>query len=400
MNSFFQKSPLHQDKITYEYCHEAYLHYLKKRGMPPFFISGWNVGSGIQSPDRTLREVIPNIEDNINTYYLIEDDIGKSEVVEYLSKRGCSIKLKQVLVANSATSLLCYTIFSTASNDSGVLVLNPSYYSTYDSLSLIKCDYITMDVLVPSFSYDCNRIENILMCSNVHTIIITDPIFGSGIKTSEENLSDLIFLANKYHCTLVVDMARYGLSWTEQNEPLIGERLISIQKAHHHAVIYSPCKKIFANGIKTGVLICSEDIAETLACYSDSFLGAVSSAQVEFLKVLLLPVSENYLHRQMKQNIDEIKNRYDIVKTIASSSELDVFTPHMGHYALCALPLYQNSYKKTFHKLLDKAETYTLPMSLYGLSDDIHYFFRVNLLTDNNNLMQSLWRMISILEYN
>lgn len=357
------------------------------------------MGSGIKTPDQLLLEVIPNIEENINTYYLIEDDIGKSEVVQYLSKYGFSIKTNQVLVANSATSLLCYAIFSVALNSSSVLVLTPAYYSTYDSLSLIKRDSITMDVLLPEFSYDCSKIEDMLMSAKINTIVLTDPIFGSGIQINEENLSNIISLANKYQCTLIVDMARYGLSWSEIDEPLLGERLKIIQNAEHYAVIYSPCKKIFANGIKTGVLISSNDVAETLACYSDSVLGAVSSAQIEFLKVLLSPESEGYVQRQMKQNIAEIRYRYDAVKSTTLNSKLTIFTPQMGHYALAAFPLYSKSYQTTFHELLEKAATFTLPMSLYGLSDDMHYLFRINLLTDIDELMKSLWRILAILEH-
>lgn len=367
--------------------------------MSPFFISGWDVSNRISTPDSLLHEIIPTIEENINQYYLIEDDIGKTEVVRYLSKFGLSIEMNQVLVANSATSLLCYAIFSVTSNSSSVLVLNPTYYSTYDSLSLIKRDYVTINMMLPEFSLDCDKIEATLMSSNINTIVLTDPIFGSGIRISEENLTHLISLANKYQCTLIVDMARYGLSWSEITEPLLGERLFTLQKADHYAVIYSPCKKIFANGVKTGVLISSNDVAETLALYSDSVLGAVSSAQIEFFKVLLSPASEKYIQRQMENNISQIKHHYDALKSITFNTELNIFQPQMGHYALASFPMHNKSHLAIFHELLDKAVTFTLPMSLYGLSDNTNYLFRINLLADIDELVQSLWRILSTLEH-
>lgn len=399
MNIFSQENHLNDDNITYEHCHEAYLNYLQTRGVSPFFISGWDVSNRISTPDSLLHEIIPTIEENINQYYLIEDDIGKTEVVRYLSKFGLSIEMNQVLVANSATSLLCYAIFSVTSNSSSVLVLNPTYYSTYDSLSLIKRDYVTINMMLPEFSLDCDKIEATLMSSNINTIVLTDPIFGSGIRISEENLTHLISLANKYQCTLIVDMARYGLSWSEITEPLLGERLFTLQKADHYAVIYSPCKKIFANGVKTGVLISSNDVAETLALYSDSVLGAVSSAQIEFFKVLLSPASEKYIQRQMENNISQIKHHYDALKSITFNTELNIFQPQMGHYALASFPMHNKSHLAIFHELLDKAVTFTLPMSLYGLSDNTNYLFRINLLADIDELVQSLWRILSTLEH-
>lgn len=397
MNNFFNKNHLNKDKLTYEYCHDAYLHYLRS-GELPFVISGWDVSNTIVTPVNILNSIFTDIKTNVNKYYLIEDDIGKSDVVRYLSRHGIYVKTNQVLVANSATSLLCYAIFSITSDKDGVLVLNPTYYSTNDSLLLMKRNFVSIGVSLSQMSYDCNKIENILQSSNINTIILTDPIFGSGIPISADDYKNIIYLANKYHCTLIVDLARYGLLWNEKKEPIIGERLNTLKKAEKYVVIYSPCKKIFANGIKTGILISSENIAETLACYSDSVLGSVSAAQIEFLKILLSENSERYIYNQMENNINQIKSQYEMIKSIILNSSLDVLKPKMGHYALASFHLSGKTYLNIFDILLNKAHIYTLPMELYGMSDDTSYLFRINLLSELDELVQALWNILAILE--
>ncbi len=397
MDVFFNKNHLNQDKLTYEYCHGAYLNYLKS-GKLPFVISGWDVNNKIVTPVNILNSILTDIKINVNKYYLIEDDIGKSEIVQYLSKHSIHVKTTQVLVANSATSLLCYAIFSVTSDKNGVLVLNPTYYSTNDSLLLMKRNFISIGISLSKMSYDCNKIEHILQSSSINTIVLTDPIFGSGIPISADNYNSIIYLANKYHCTLIVDLARYGLIWNEKKEPIIGERLTYLKKAEKYVVIYSPCKKIFANGIKTGILISSENIAETLAYYSDSVLGSVSAAQIEFLKILLSENSEHYIYNQMENNVNQIKSQYEIIKSIILNSSLDILKPKMGHYALASFPLGGKTYQNVFDILLNKAHAYTLPMELYGISDDTSYLFRINLLSELDELVPVLWDILAILE--
>lgn len=252
MNNLLQNNHQPDGSFTYEDCYFALSQYKEKIGHTPFFISGWDVDSSVLLPHLIVKQTMPLIEQNINKYYLVDDDIGQKTVSEYFwNQLEIYVPPKQIMIGSSATSLLCLALLSLVSDtENQALVLEPSYYSVHDTFNLIRCNFQTICAFIPQFTYDYDRIEHIVQDEKIGVIVVTDPFFGSGIPLSSEGYKRLIAIANRYHCTLVIDMARMGLLWNAKDEPILGERFSLIRRAEQYVVVYSPCKKVFANGIR------------------------------------------------------------------------------------------------------------------------------------------------------
>lgn len=363
-------------------------------------MSGWDVDSDVLLPHLIVEQTIPSIRQNINKYYLVENGNERNIISKYFRDQfRIFVSPEQVMVSGSATSLLCLVLLSLISGTNNpALVLEPSYFSVHDTLNLLQCNFQTICVSDTQFSYDYRQIEHIVQERSIRVIVVTDPIFGSGIPINSDGYQQLIALANQYHCTLVVDMARMGLLWDSTNEPILGERFSLICKAEQYAVVYSPCKKVFANGAKTGVLLSSKKVMERLQIYGDSVLGAVSASQASFLAALLSDQSRSYISKQMATNISLAKSRYDILHTLLQRSNCRLIRPQMGHYALAYCPTKKNSEWEIFLKLLYEAGVYTLPMGLYGFHSRSSYVFRVNLLSELEGLVHGMECIITILK--
>ena len=398
----FYNGHLANNPITYDECRRALSDYQAKTRRIPFFISDWDVDDNVLLPDLLLEHTLPRIKQNINKYYLIEDGVGCADTSQYLKKQiGISIPPKQILVGGSATSLLCLLLLSLLVDmEDQALILEPAYFSVHDMFDLFHRQPLTVSVSIPEFTYDYTKIENIIHNEKVKLLIVTDPIFGSGISIGQQGFCQLVELANKYHCVLVVDMARIGMHWDTKKEILLGQQLYWIQKAEQYAVVYAPCKNVFANGIKTGVLISSDSIAVRIGNYSDSFLGSISASQAEFLTTLLSEDSWSYISQQMASNISLAKAHFDILDALLHYSGCKVIKPDMGHYALSICPSTGCTERDIFFKLLREANVYTLPMGLYRLQSRDSYIFRVNLLAEMEALISGMECILATLKSN
>ena len=387
------------ETFTYEDCHFILQKYREEKGHDPIFISSWDADEKVRLPYFILEKTLPYLSPDINKYYLIGEDQGQTSVAHYLNNRiGIELSPSQIIIGGSATSLICFTLLVLTNRRKHILVLEPSYYSVHDTLDLLHCQYHSVCVSIPGFTYDYKEIEAIIQHEKINVIVVTDPIFGSGIPLSQECYHRLTDLANQYHCTLVVDLARMGLSWDAKDEPILGEQFAWIQRAKEYVAVYSPCKKVFANGMKTGILLSSEGLVNKMQCYGDSVLGSISASQSLFLSTLLLDDSRDYISRQICENISLAKSRFEIINTLFHQQKCTIYKPQMGHYALVTLPIAGSTEWQTFLKLLHQADVYTLPMGLYGYNSNLLYSFRVNLFTDIKKLIEAADRIVTTLE--
>ena len=387
----YHNKPSIENILTYEDCQLAYNHYLKVTGKAPISVSGWDVDKNVHLPYSILNKTLSSIEKDINTYYLVEEDIGNTIISDYVfSHVGISIHPKNILIGGSATALLSLVLLALTAQGAQPLVLEPSYYTVHDILTLINQRYLSIPISFPDLTYDYDAIERAIKEENIRIIVLTDPIWGSGIAIGQNNYLKIVSIANKYQCTLIADLARMGLQWDGPDEPLLGEYLDCICKSERYAVVYSPCKKLFANGVKTGVLISSENVMQQIHGYSDSFLGSISAAQASFLTCLFSKESSAYASSQIIKNSRLAKEHYDILNTLLYSTEWILLCPQMGHYALTALPSNGVSERDMFSQILNSAGVFTMPMGLYGIRCDSHYWFRVNLLMNLDSLIDAM----------
>lgn len=367
-----------------------------------YFLSGWDSDISTEAVDYIKNSAWISAQPLLNKYINVEDISLSTPVAAYLFQElGIQIDPSQILLGNGATSLLAMALIVLGIQEGSFLVLAPTYFSVVDSINLLRdrCTIIAPEV--GSFRFNMDFISKIIKKKKVIAVVITDPFFSFGLPIHHEDLLGICNLVNELKIPLVCDFAREGPQWDEAEEPIVGRNLILLRNARRYIAVYSPCKKISVNGLKTGVLIASEEIAKEMRCYSDSILGSLSSPQLQFLKLQLCSENKSSIYSQYRFNVEHAKANYELLKTLTAGTDAYVYQPKEGYYAVLEIP--RKCFRETndlqiYKQILYCARAVTLPMSLYKYYTSNSYCFRVNLLLQKREILYPLTELFSQIE--
>ena len=389
-NIHFNFSKIAKNNIDYN----TYLDVVNNQlllGNRPFFISDWNSGPDVVHLNKLLDTAFSIASDHIDDYYSNENSFDTFLISNKIHKEyNIHLNNKQITIANNATSLICLYVQSLISAGiKNFLALSPVYFSFTDAIEMLGGTLTIIQPTFPDLIIDFEDLKSTIINCHINAIIITQPFFGFGKKITEKQLKQLFSIAKETDCIVILDMARAGLDWRKEKEGVeFGAELQLLTENDKFALIYSPCKQIFANGIKTAIMITSNEMTNRISNMADSFIGSISSAQIYFLKLLLDDKNSSYIENCITKNKASIYGTFEQIKTALLGSNIKYWTPDMGNYMVIGLEKRQTDFN-TFCMLLNENGLYTLPQSLYYFFDDKYYLFRVNLLLDKCNLINS-----------
>lgn len=358
----------------------------------PFFISDWNSDKAVLRLNSLARISYDYSLPHIDTYYSAGDNFCQEKIIHILNKNyNISMQKNQITIGNNATSLISFCVINLISKGiSNFLAITPVYFSAIDAIQIGHGKIAFIQPILPNLTIDINAFEDKIKYLNIQAVIITDPYFGFGKEINQNIFEQLVMICSNYGCTIICDFARYGLNWTNDKESLIfNEKIHLLQYSDNYVAIYSPCKKMFANGIKTAIMITSENIGKLWENYTDSMLGSISSAQLAFLDSLLDNHNQKEIVSHLKKNIVYFQANYDKISSCIIDSNIISFQPNMGNYMVLGLPKIKSDYI-TFQNILFHCNINTLPLSLYHFFDESRYFFRVNLSLESIKLLNAV----------
>lgn len=374
-----------------EYC---------RTGRTPFFISDWNSDKSILSPTALARLAFESSIDNIDNYYSCGDNYCQDIIVNVLSKNfNQYFDRQQITIGNNATSLISYFIQSLlAMGISNYLAIAPVYFSAVDAIHLGYGSITIMQPELPDLSIDLFQLEETIRKKSIQAVIITDPYFGFGKDVGMNQFKQIVQICRNCCCTIICDFARYGLEWkNENNHPFFNEKIRIFDDTDRFALIYSPCKQLFANGIKSAIMVTSKNFIRTITDYSDSVLGSISAAQLAFLNFMLAPKNQSDISSSIKRNLTHIKANYNKIQSCILGSHIISYPPDMGNYMVLGIPKTENDYEM-FQKILKHCNISTLPLSLYHFYNRERYFFRANLSLAPTRLLNSVLAIDEFIE--
>lgn len=388
-----------------DYDFSLYTSYLSKycrcTGKTPFFISDWNSDKSVLTPTVLARIAFDSSIDNIDNYYSSGDNYCQDLLVDMLRKDfNLNYQRNQITIGNNATSIISFCIQNLLSMGiSNYLAIAPVYFSAVDAIQLGHGSISIIQPKLPDLSLDLNKFEETIRKLSIQAVIITDPYFGFGKEICMNQFEQILQICNDCYCTVICDFARYGLHWSnEKNHLIFNEKINLFQNFDRYALIYSPCKQLFANGIKSAIMLTSDNVTESITDYSDSVLGSVSTAQLAFLSSILDSQNQSEITSIIKRNIAHIQANCDKIRSCILGSGVVSFLPDMGNYMVLGLPKTVGDYE-TFQYILNCCNISTLPLSLYNFFDRTHYFFRVNLSLDPVHLLSSILALEEITGY-
>lgn len=174
--------------------------------------------------------------------------LGSPALRELLAAPYPGIAADDVLITAGAAAALFIVATSLLDKTDHLIVMRPNYATNIETPKAIGCDIDYVDLqFEKKFEPDIAFIESLIK-PNTRYISITTPHNPTGMVVSEEALKQLIQLAEKHNCFLLVDETYRDLSYTPL-PPLaatLSERVISVS---------SVSKAFGLPGIRIGWLI-------------------------------------------------------------------------------------------------------------------------------------------------
>lgn len=362
-------------------------------------LSSWDAEhENIIKPIQLIKNIENHLIKEIDNYFFIEDTYNYLPIKNYISnktQKNATYNF-EFLVGPNSTSLLSLSVIALHNlNVNNFLLINPTYFSVIESLGLFDVNIINFHTNFPNFKIDFNKLEKIVFEKSINCIIITDPFYGSGKNFSLNDYEKLIDICNKYNCYLLVDYARGGLSWYNNDNKIINIKLLNtFSRLNNYILIDSISKKILSNGIKVALIFSNSKILNEICKYGDSLIGSICAAQKDILHNIYSNDFNEYLNIIIENNIKIAKNNYNLICSFLIKTNFIYTSPDDGYFFLIGIPRIikeknLNDYEM-FSLLLTNLHIITLPSSLYNLFDSNYYIFRINLLFDVKIIIESL----------
>ena len=376
--------------------------YILKKEDKIVFISDWNSSNSISYIDDIYYRSFEKSLNSIDYYHSSENNKCQEAINKYLYNHyNISLSEKQIICGNNATSLICFSLLLLSNlGVKNYLGFSPMYYSFID---IIKICHSNM-VIYQTSDYDIDisicKIEKVIQKHHIQAIVITEPVFCFGKKISNKMINKIVSLANKYDCYLIADLTREGLDWSNDNdELLIDKTIVSLHRANRFFIFYSPCKKVFANGVKTAILITSNDKLDYFNSFQDSFIGSISSIQIEFLNLLFSNKYNNYIFQKIRDNRKTIISNYEMINSVLPGCTTSLIRPDAGCFTVAKIDKKSYDDKHIFELLYNKLGILTLPLSLYNYFEENNYLFRINLSLNRKLLINTSIKLMDLEKY-
>jgi len=150
---------------------------------------------------------------------------------------------------------------------------------------------------------------------------------------------------------------------------------------------------LFLNGIKHCAIFSNSKLINKIEKNSVVFCGSITSQQYNYIKRLYSRAENSFVKKQLSQNINYVKNTYNLILSMFAEKNVYVSKCTSGVFCLLGIPKNNFSCKDDLSiakEILYKCNVLTLPYDRYLYSDDVYYYFRVNLMINREKLYKAI----------
>ena len=365
-------------------------------GNAPIFLSDWD--SDYNSVQMPTLKIDNSSLSAMQKYYFWTDEWNFRESIQnfFTSQYNYSLSTDKFAIGTNGTASIMLAL--TALKEAGkrcALIITPIYFSTLNLLDELEFEVVEFNLSPKNdFVIDAQAIEQTIINNRVDVLIVTNPIFGTGIEISIPILEELSNICNSFDICLLMDYVYGGLPWAIENPRYYIFNLPvykAISSAEQYIFIESISKRVFLNGAKFALVFSNPRLMRRILRLSVFMAGSMSLQQVSLVPQLYSNTSVPALTELITENAITAHNRYRMLKCLLSDSQIRLSNACNGYFALASIP-------KKLHKddieyamsILNKTGVLTTPHSRYLLSEDNTYSFRINLLLNKNELIEGM----------
>ena len=368
-------------------------------GIEPIFLSDWDSDySSVKIPHLMYNET--DLSDLQKYYFWTDEENYRSYIQSFFSEHfSKSISTDCFTIGSNGTSSIMLAL--TALKEAGkrcALILTPIYFSTLNLLDELDFDVIEFKLTMKNnFDVDIEKLENTIVNAHVDTIIITNPLFGSGVEISISTIKLISGICNVYNVCLLMDYIYGGMAWNFDNPTkyIFNDPVYeAVSLSEQHIFIESISKRIFLNGAKFALVFSSPSLMRRILRLSVFMVGSMSLQQVRLIPQIYSSSSVESIINLILENATKANQRYRLIKTLLSDTHANISNANHGYFALISLP------KKNFSDdntcaidILNKVGVLTVPHSRYLFEEEGLYSFRINLLLEEQRLIEGITKI-------
>lgn len=371
----------------------------QKKGIAPIFLSDWDSDyNSIHMPNLAFNNACLA---DVQKYYFWTDEEGYRDTIQsFFSNQFSQSILKECFtIGSNGTSSIMLTL--TALKEMGkhrALIITPIYFSTLNLLDELDFDVVEYRLSANNnFTIQMDVLEDFIIQQNVDTLIITNPLFGSGIEIGTETIKTIAQICNTHNVCLVMDYVYGGMPWKCDNPTyyiFYYPVYQAVSLAEQHVFIESISKRVFLNGAKFALVFSSSSIMRRILRLSVFMVGSMAQQQVSMIPQIYSTAAIPTLVSLISNNAQIAHNRYRMIKTILADSRINISNANCGYFALISMPSSAFTDDTVFAiHILEKTGVLTTPHSRYLYKENGLYSFRVNLLLDQKNLIEGITRL-------
>jgi aspartate/methionine/tyrosine aminotransferase len=368
-----------------------------------FFISGWD------KDPATMNISIPVIADAAksfkkkqNTYFFMsENEENKKYFFDnIISKNRINIDIKNISIAPNGTSGLFLGILSLKHefNVSNIALVSPTYFTNINVIQMLGLNLFYYQAnIFDNDIIDFGKLRKMIISNNIEALIVTDPLFGTGIPINEINYGSILNIAKELGIWVIIDYIYGGMEW-KQPIRIINKFMIELINDHPKTMIVeSISKRLFLNGIKFAIIYTNFSLIQAIETNSESFIGSSSYVQNELFKRIYEPSNIPVIIKHIKNNIEHVKLTFNGIKSAILGKGIFLSDCISGYFALAGIPASKIKGlrgNKASLDIIDKVNILTIPHNRYLFETKDYYCFRVNLSMDRALLLQGINKLL------
>jgi len=366
------------------------------------FISDWDIEREESKEFNNVLAAVYNKagENSFKYNYSYEQFAIKEQIIGYANKRY-SLPILQTELSITPSSTISIFLILSGLKELGIkriLVITPTYFSVHDSLKKNNLNLFYFHLRDNKISF--TELERVIKEQFIECIILTDPLYSSGIEFSTEDYLALTKICQQNDIYFIVDYSLGGLYWDSDKDLIFNSSKIAILKTNKkYAYIDSLPKRLLLNGIKFSLVIGDENIIDQIDLLAEYVYGGLSSAQCYLIKELYTFDNELLISRMCQDNLKNIKENFNLVQSALLGTDFIISQTNSGFFSMINhkyLKLSEINTRNFAISMLQDKNILCLTKDRFSYYGSSNFGFRINLSKRGDELLFPISQCIGV----
>lgn len=365
------------------------------------FLSDWNKQNDeLDFPEEIVKKAVSNYAHrNLYTFSEEIDDI-KAEYADKFSTGDYTLSPNRYTIVSNATIggfLSMNSIRKQMKGKIHALLIAPVYFVYINVLRDFGADieYLEAD-LNSDRVVNVDVIEKIVKEKGINLIVVTDPLFSTGVSLGDECFRQLAQLTERNETYLYIDNV-YGATQWEEEPKLADYHKIELAVKYDRVVLVdSIAKRLFLNGLKIAFIYGNPDIILCAESAATDYCGSISYPQMEMFFQLYNGQNREVMCELINKVTSSCKERFELVQKTIEGTGMVTSKCKEGIFCLVGIPCDRLPYEKEkiMDEIMERHNILIINHDRYLYQLPGYFNFRINLTIKPEKIVEGLCKIM------